>query len=69
MKIDLSRDMDPEEAAQLILDAHDTTDDLYDFVVALDMGAADWGLTERLCSYFLGEMDKLAAEKDAEAGW
>lgn len=67
MRIDLSRSMEPEEAARLILDAHDTTDELYDFVVALDMGAADWGLTERLFDYFHGEMEKLAAEKDAEA--
>lgn len=66
MRIDLSRSMDPEEAARLILDAHDNADELYDFVVALDMGAADWSLSERLFDYFHGEMEKLAAEKDAE---
>ena len=67
MRIDLSRHLDPEEAARLISDAADNTDELYDFVVALDCACADWGLTERLYDYFQTEMEKLAAEKDAEA--
>ena len=66
MRIDLSRYLDPEEAARMISDAADSDDDVYEFVVALDNERADWGLTERLFDYFHGEMEKLAAEKDAE---
>ena len=40
MRIDLSRHLDPEEAARLISDAADNTDELYDFVVALDCACA-----------------------------
>lgn len=66
MRIVLLQEMTPDDLASVINEGADNTEELYELIIALDAGGADWGLTERLFEYFQTEMERLAAEKDQD---